>query len=168
MADIESVLGRLTDGELEELRNSGPQGHLSRKLTDALDRAAGGPGAGRGYYVPAGSVSETGGPHLVLRSDVATWLFGASPEHFAHTRAGHAPSHGDSLDGGVSPYGDRTDRASLRPGDRVVIVRGTRTTGAGVVDAMTADAAIVWVRLEGASPRQMFHRDDPEEIRLAT
>lgn len=77
MADIAAVLGRLTPGELDELRSLGAQGHLSRDLTEALDRAAGGPGAGRGYYVPNGSVSATGGPHLVLRSDVADWLFRA-------------------------------------------------------------------------------------------
>ena len=77
MADIAAVLGRLTPEELDGLRILGPHGHLTKQLTDALDRAAGGPGAGRGYYVPSGSVSPTGGPHLVLRSDVAGWLFGA-------------------------------------------------------------------------------------------
>jgi hypothetical protein len=41
----------------------------------ALDRAAGGSGSGRGYYVPTGNVSATGGPLLVLRSDVSGWLF---------------------------------------------------------------------------------------------
>jgi hypothetical protein len=80
MADIAAVLGRLTPNELDELRVLGPQGHLSRQLTEALDRAAGGPGAGRGYYVPTGSVSATGGPHLVLRSDVSGWLFGPSQQ----------------------------------------------------------------------------------------
>src|SRR6478752_1578248 len=76
MADIAAVLGRLTQDELNELRSLGPSGHLTRRLTDAIDRAAGGPGAGRGYYVPNGSVSSTGGPHVVLRSDVSGWLFG--------------------------------------------------------------------------------------------
>jgi hypothetical protein len=77
MADIAAVLGRLTPSELEEVRQAGPRGHLNRRLTDALDRAAGGPGAARGYYVATGSVSETGGPHMVLRNDVAAWLFGS-------------------------------------------------------------------------------------------
>jgi hypothetical protein len=81
MADIAAVLGRLTPDELDELRSVGPNGHLSRQLTDALDRAAGGPGAGRGYYVTTGSVSATGGPHVILRSDVSGWLFG--PAHKA-------------------------------------------------------------------------------------
>ena len=48
MADIAAVLGRLTPEELDDLRTLGPQGHLSRQLIDALDRAAGGSGAGRG------------------------------------------------------------------------------------------------------------------------
>ncbi|MGZ4662457.1 MAG: hypothetical protein ACXVYB_14370, partial [Arthrobacter sp.] len=80
MADIAAVLGRLTPEELDELRALGPQGHLTREHTDALDRAAGGNGAGRGYYVPTGSVSATGGPHVVLRSDVSGWLFGTGAE----------------------------------------------------------------------------------------
>ncbi|MCQ6272471.1 hypothetical protein M8J71_18550 [Pseudarthrobacter sp. R1] len=77
MANIAEVLGRLTPEELDELRILGPQGHLPRHLVDALDRAAGGPGSGRGYYVPTGNVSATGGPLLVLRSDVSGWLFNA-------------------------------------------------------------------------------------------
>jgi hypothetical protein len=85
MADIAAVLGRLAPHELEELRAIGPHGHLSRQLIQALDRAAGGAGAGRGYYVPTGSVSATGSPHQVLRSDVAAWLFG-SPAQAAATQ----------------------------------------------------------------------------------
>jgi hypothetical protein len=75
MANIAEVLGRLTPEELDELRILGPQGHLPRHLVGALDRAAGGSGSGRGYYVPTGNVSATGGPLLVLRSDVSGWLF---------------------------------------------------------------------------------------------
>jgi hypothetical protein len=77
VADIAAVLGRLTLDELEEIHAAGPHGHLSRRIVEALDRAVGGPGSGRGYYVPAGSVSATGSPHLILRSDVAAWLFGS-------------------------------------------------------------------------------------------
>lgn len=80
MTDIAAVLGRLSPSELDELRALGPQGHLGRQLIEALDRAAGGPGAGRGYYVPSGSVSATGGPHTVLRSDVSSWLFGPAQQ----------------------------------------------------------------------------------------
>jgi hypothetical protein len=85
MADIAAVLGRLTPEEFDGLRALGPAGHLPRHLTDALDRAAGGPGAGRGYYVPSGSVSSTGGPHFILRSDVSGWLFG-SPAQVSGSR----------------------------------------------------------------------------------
>ncbi|MGX5715535.1 hypothetical protein [Arthrobacter sp. MAHUQ-56] len=78
MANIADVLGRLTPEERDELRDLGPQGHLPRHLVDALDRAAGGAGSGRGYYVTSGNVSATGGPLLVLRSDVAGWLLGGA------------------------------------------------------------------------------------------
>lgn len=77
MANIAEVLGRLTPEEVAELRRLGPQGHLPRHLVDALDRAAGGTGSGRGYYVANGNVSATGGPLLVLRSDVSNWLSGS-------------------------------------------------------------------------------------------
>lgn len=94
MADIAAVLGRLALNELEELRALGPQGFLPRHLISALDNAAGGPGAGRGYYVPTGSVSETGGPHLALRSDVSDWLFRHSPHA---SQNADAPAPGDAV-----------------------------------------------------------------------
>lgn len=156
MADIAAVLGRLTPEELDELRALGTQGHLTRQLTDALDRAAGGPGAGRGYYVPTGSVSPTGGPHLVLRSDVSAKLFGTAPQipHGVQT----AETAGESVQPG-------TDWSELRPGDRVSIVRGNRVTASGIVDTMTEDASTVWVLFDGVAPRRMFHRGDPDELR---
>ncbi|RAX18566.1 hypothetical protein DC347_00370 [Pseudarthrobacter sp. AG30] len=77
MANIAEVLGRLTPEEVAELRSLGPQGHLPRHLVEALDRAAGGTGSGRGYYVANGNVSSTGGPLMVLRSDVSNWLTGS-------------------------------------------------------------------------------------------
>ncbi|MGX1162770.1 hypothetical protein FBY31_3169 [Arthrobacter sp. SLBN-100] len=89
MANIAEVLGRLTPEEREELRILGPQGHLPKHLVEALDRAAGGSGSGRGYYVLTGNVSATGGPLLVLRSDVSSWFFS---------------SHRDDLDS-LSPHG---------------------------------------------------------------
>jgi hypothetical protein len=155
MADIAAVLGRLTPEELDELRALGPQGHLTRQLIDALDRAAGGSGAGRGYYVPTGSVSATGGPHLVLRSDVSAWLFGAAPQ----------VPHGQAADSEAGTLPTRTDWSELRPGDKVSIVRGNRVTASGIVDAMTEDASTVWVLFEGVAPRRMFHRGDPDELR---
>ncbi|WP_104045367.1 hypothetical protein [Arthrobacter sp. ZGTC412] len=61
MAHINAVLAGLTADELEEIRVLGPKGHLSRHLIDALDRAAGGPDAGRGFYVLDGTVNGNGG-----------------------------------------------------------------------------------------------------------
>lgn len=78
MANIAEVLGRLTPEEVEELRGLGPQGHLPRHLVTALDRAVGGTGSGLGLYVADGNVSATGGPLLVLRSDVSRWLSAGS------------------------------------------------------------------------------------------
>ncbi|WP_251040167.1 hypothetical protein [Arthrobacter sp. ISL-72] len=155
MADIAAVLGRLTPEELDELRDIGPQGHLTRHLIDALDRAAGGSGAGRGYYVPTGSVGATGGPHLVLRSDVTAWLFGTTPRI----------PHGNQSAETAEAVQTGTDWSELRPGDRVAIVRGKRVTASGIVDAMTEDASTVWVLFEGVAPRRMFHRGDPDDLR---
>ncbi|MDV8147853.1 hypothetical protein [Arthrobacter sp. B10-11] len=156
MADIAAVLGRLSPEELDELREIGPQGHLTRRLVDALDRAAGGSGAGRGYYVPTGSVSATGGPHLVLRSDVSAWLFGANPQ------IPHGQQAASEAAGSAQP---ERDWSELRPGDKVAIVRGNRVTASGIVDAMTDDASTVWVLFEGVAPRRMFHRGDPDDLR---
>lgn len=156
MANIAAVLGRLSPEELDELREIGPQGHLTRRLVDALDRAAGGAGAGRGYYVPTGSVSATGGPHLVLRSDVSAWLFGANPQ------IPHGQQTADATAGSTQ---QETDWSELRPGDKVAIVRGNRVTASGIVDAMTEDASTVWVLFEGVAPRRMFHRGDPDDLR---
>jgi len=155
MADIAAVLGRLTPEELDELREIGPQGHLTRRLIDALDRAAGGSGAGRGYYVPTGSVSATGGPHLVLRNDVSAWLFGASPQI----------PHGHQTEATAGSTQPERDWSELRPGDKVAVVRGNRVTASGIVDAMTEDATTVWVLFEGVAPRRMFHRGDPDDLR---
>ena len=155
MADIASLLGRLTPDELEELRAVGPQGFLPRHLVEAIDRAAGGPGAGRGYYVPAGSVSATGSPHLILRSDVSDWLLGPVPQ---------VPHH-EAVESDPVPAKARNDWSEFRPGDQVCVVRGDRITARGTVDVMTGDATVVWLLFEGAVPRLMFHRDDPEELR---
>ena len=170
MADIASMLGRLTPDELEELRAVGPQGFLPRHLVEAMDRAAGGSGAGRGYYVPAGSVSATGSPHLILRSDVSDWLLGPVP-HVPHHDVPHnevphheVPHH-EAAEPDTLPAKARNDWSEFRPGDQVCVVRGDRITARGTVDVMTGDATVVWLLFEGAVPRLMFHRDDPEELR---
>ncbi|MDQ5861302.1 MAG: hypothetical protein M3536_03465 [Actinomycetota bacterium] len=156
MADIAAVMGRLNGDELSELRELGPQGHLPRHLVDAVDRAAGGRGAGRGYYVPTGSVSATGGPHLALRSDVSDWLFG-----HAH-RAMHPG--GEPVAGAVEEV-VANDWTDLRPGDKVSVLGGGKVLATGTVDDITADASIVWVACDGVSGRRMFHREEPEQIR---
>jgi hypothetical protein len=80
MPDIDALLGRLTPAELDQIRETGRNGHLSRELIEALDRAAGGPEAARGYYVADGSVSDTGAPRHVLRDDVRDRVFGPADQ----------------------------------------------------------------------------------------
>lgn len=75
MAEINAALAKLTAEELDEIRALGPKGRLGRHLVEALDRAAGGPDAGRGLYVLDGSVNGNGGQSHVLRDDVSERLF---------------------------------------------------------------------------------------------
>lgn len=81
MAEINAVLARLTAAELDEIRALGPKGHLGRHLIDALDRAAGGPDAGRGFYVLDGTVNGNGGQFQVLRSDISDRIFNTGIAH---------------------------------------------------------------------------------------
>jgi hypothetical protein len=75
MAEINAVLAGLTAEELEEIQALGPKGHLGRHLIEALDRAAGGPDAGRGLYVLDGTVNDNGGQFHILRNDISDRLF---------------------------------------------------------------------------------------------
>ena len=75
MAEINALLAGLTPEELEEIRALGPKGHLGRHLIEALDRAAGGPDAGRGFYVLDGSVYGNGGQFHILRNDASDRIF---------------------------------------------------------------------------------------------
>lgn len=75
MAEINAALAKLTAEELDEIKALGPKGRLGRHLVEALDRAAGGPDAGRGLYVLDGSVNGNGGQSHVLRDDVSERLF---------------------------------------------------------------------------------------------
>ena len=75
MVEINTVLAGLAAEELAEIKALGPKGHLDRTLIDALDRAAGGPGAGRGLYVLDGTVNGNGGQHHILRSDLSERIF---------------------------------------------------------------------------------------------
>lgn len=75
MAEINALLAGLTPEELEEIKALGPKGHLGRHLIEALDRVAGGPHAGRGFYVLDGSVNGNGGQFHILRNDVSDRIF---------------------------------------------------------------------------------------------
>ena len=75
MAEISAVVAGLVREELKEIRALGPKGHLGRHLIDALDRAAGGPDAGRGLYVLDGSVNDNGGQRYILRNDLSEHIF---------------------------------------------------------------------------------------------
>lgn len=75
MAEINALLAGLTPEELDEIKALGPKGHLGRHLIEALDRAAGGPDAARGFYVLDGSVNGNGGQFYILRNDVSDRIF---------------------------------------------------------------------------------------------
>jgi hypothetical protein len=75
MTEINAVLAGLMAEELMEIKELGPKGHLGRHLIEALDRAAGGPGAGRGLYVLDGTVNSNGGQNHILRSDLSEHIF---------------------------------------------------------------------------------------------
>ncbi|MGA7203415.1 MAG: hypothetical protein WBX27_02165 [Specibacter sp.] len=79
MAEINAVLAGLTVEEITEIRALGPKGHLGRHLIDALDRAAGGPDAGRGLYVLDGTVNVNGGQCHILRNDLGELIFQTEP-----------------------------------------------------------------------------------------
>jgi hypothetical protein len=76
MADVKGVVRGLAPHEIEELHSIGPAGPLTPRLMHAIDRAAGGPGEGRGYYV-YGRPADSDRPRpFVLREDVCAELFG--------------------------------------------------------------------------------------------
>lgn len=54
--------------------------------------------------------------------------------------------------------------ASLRSGQQVEIRESGRPAGRGVIDSLTPDASVVWVRLYGHAPRRMYLAGDPVEI----
>lgn len=90
MPDIEGLLGRLTQGELEQLRTLRPDGFLPGSLVSAIDRAAGGPGEGRGYYVLAKPVVRREFIAYVLRPDVARAVVPLTPSDAAASGPGAA------------------------------------------------------------------------------
>lgn len=76
MADVKGVVRRLAPHEIEEIHGLGPDGPLTPKLLHAIDRAAGGPGEGRGYYVYRTPAARDRPRRFVLREDVCAELFG--------------------------------------------------------------------------------------------
>jgi hypothetical protein len=74
MKDVAGLIDKLSPDEIREITESGPHGALSQAALNALDRAAGGPGMGHGYYVSAGTVDDAGTPEFVLHSTVAAAL----------------------------------------------------------------------------------------------
>jgi hypothetical protein len=76
MADVKGLMRGLAPHEIEEIQGIGPDGPLTPKLLHAIDRAAGGPGEGRGYYVYGKTVDQDRPRRFVLRADVCAELFG--------------------------------------------------------------------------------------------
>lgn len=113
MPDIEGLLGRLTQGELEQLRTLRPNGFLPGSLVSAIDRAAGGPGEGRGYYVAAKPVVRREFIAYVLRPDVAKAVAAPTPSGSGIAAAG--VGWNDESDPAALPADDGGRRRS-RPG----------------------------------------------------
>lgn len=75
MTDIQRLISSLLPEDLAVLQQGGPDQRLTRDMLDAIDRAAGGPGEGRGYYVVRGGLEPLERRHYCLREDVAAAIF---------------------------------------------------------------------------------------------
>lgn len=75
MTNISALISSLQPHELELLRSRGPEQALDSGLMSAIDRAAGGPGEGRGYYVVRGHLWPVEEREYHLRDDVAEQVF---------------------------------------------------------------------------------------------
>jgi hypothetical protein len=80
MVNIPELIAALLPDELDRLRSGGPGQILDGSLTAAIDRAAGGTGEGRGYYVVRGHLWPVEGREYYLREDVAEHIFGTAPD----------------------------------------------------------------------------------------
>ena len=78
MPDIQGLITSLEPEDLALLQDRGPGQLLSPDMLDAIDRAAGGPGDGRGYYVVRGSLVPLERRQYYLRDDVAAAIFAPS------------------------------------------------------------------------------------------
>lgn len=75
MTDIQGLIRSLQPEDLAVLQERGPGQLLDRDMLDAIDRAAGGPGEGRGYYIVRGSLQPLERRQYYLRDDVVAALF---------------------------------------------------------------------------------------------
>lgn len=154
MPDIEGLIGRLTEVELERLRALRPDGLLPGSLVSAIDRAAGGPGEGRGYYVAAKPVVRREFIAFVLRADVAEAVATPSPRGSGTAASGPGPAGAgwnDQPDRAADPV-DGGARRRFRPGP-------SRRT-AGWITLVLSWGASGW-RSNGLRA-QNSHRPDPE------
>lgn len=78
MTDIQGLINSLAPEVLAALQERGPDQQLDRGVLDAFDRAAGGPGEGRGYYIVRGSLTPLERRNYFLRDDVAAAIFAPS------------------------------------------------------------------------------------------
>jgi hypothetical protein len=78
MTDIQGLISSLLPEDLAVLQERGQDQRLDRDMLDAIDRAAGGPGEGRGYYIVRGSLMPLERRNYYLREDVAAALFAPS------------------------------------------------------------------------------------------
>jgi hypothetical protein len=78
MTDIHGLISSLLPEDLAVLQERGADHRLDRDMLDAIDRAAGGPGEGRGYYIVRGSLIPEERRNYYLREDVANALFAPS------------------------------------------------------------------------------------------
>jgi hypothetical protein len=78
MTDIQGLISSLRPEDLAALQERGPGQLLSPDMLDAIDRAAGGPGEGRGYYVVRGSLMPLERRQYFLRDDVVEAIFAPS------------------------------------------------------------------------------------------
>ena len=113
MPDVEGLLGRLTQGELERLRTLRADGFLPGSLVSAIDRAAGGPGEGRGYYVAAKPAVRREFIAYVLRPDVAKALAAPTPSASGVAASGSALAGAGLIDDS-DPAGRPPDAGARR------------------------------------------------------
>jgi len=78
MTDIRGLISSLQPEDHALLQERGPDQRLDRDMLDAIDRAAGGPGEGRGYYIVRGSLEPLERRNYYLREDVADAIFSRS------------------------------------------------------------------------------------------